>query len=168
MRKAFTLIELMISIIILSVLMLFLYKTYSGLNRSNKIYEVEVQKIKKIELVKKVIYLDISLGITDKVKIINQSKTEDVFFMQTSHSIHDRVNPYLAYIVKDKKLYRLESLKEFKDYPLSVDSEFDGDYLGEVKIFRLYKSKEKSGSYLVQVIFEKEDEILLRANILNK
>ena len=56
MRKAFTLIELMISIVILTILMLFLYKSYAALNKSNTLLSQEVQKISKIELLKEVIY----------------------------------------------------------------------------------------------------------------
>ena len=173
MRKAFTLIELMISIVILSILMLFLYKSYAGLNKSNKIFAQEVQKISKIELLKKVIYLDYSLAIKNDtngsiVQVLNQDKNEDVIFMQTSNSIHNRVNPYIAYIVKEEKLYRLESLKKFTEYPLGTDSEFVVDELGDVKSFRVYKSREVSKElYLVHVVFKKENEILLKIKVLN-
>jgi len=173
MRKAFTLIELMISIVILSILMLFLYKSYAGLNKSNIVFAEEVQKVSKIERLKKVIYLDYSLAIktdinSSTIKIINQAKNEDVIFMQTSNSIHNRVNPYVAYIVKKEKLYRLESLKEFREYPLGTDSEFVVDELGNVKSFRVYKSREASKElYLVHMAFKEENEILLKIKVLN-
>ena len=173
MRKGFTLIELMISVVILSILMLFLYKSYSGLNKSNKIFAEEVQKVSKIERLKKVIYLDYGLAIktdtnSSAIKIINQEKNEDVVFMQTSNSIHNRVNPYVAYILKEDKLYRLESLKEFTNYPLESNLEFDNDYLGEFKIFRAYESKNgKTGTYLVHLKSKKDKEILLKLKILN-
>lgn len=173
MRKAFTLIELMISIVILSILMLFLYKSYAGLNKSNKIFQEEVQKISKIKLLKKTIYLDYSLAINSDsngsiVQILNQDRNEDAVFMQTSHSVHNRVNPYVAYVVKENKLYRLESLKKFKEYPLSSDSEFVVDELGAVKSFRVYKSKKANKElYLVHVKFKEENEILLKIKVLN-
>ncbi|QSZ40709.1 prepilin-type N-terminal cleavage/methylation domain-containing protein [Sulfurimonas aquatica] len=168
MRRAFTLVELMVSVAILSLIMIFLYKSYAELNISNKIYEKEVTKIEKIELLKKTIYLDFSLLKPSSVNIINESKTEDVFYAQTSHSIHDRINPYIAYIVKEKKLYRLESLKQFKEYPLGVESEFEGDYLGDVEIFRVYKSQDqKSNEYLVNIEFQMKNEILLKIKALN-
>lgn len=169
MRKAFTLIELMISIVILSILMLFLYKSYSSLNISNKQYSKEVQKIKSIGLIKKTIYLDFSLSKFNGIKILNQSKTEDIVFMQSSNSVHDRVNPYVAYIVRDNKLYRLESLKEFKEYPFPSDIEFDADFLGKVKIFRVYKNdkKAKYNKYLLDIDFENINDILLKIQPLN-
>ena len=47
-RNAFTLIELLISITILSIIMLFLYKSYADLNKTNKVYEKEVAKLEHI------------------------------------------------------------------------------------------------------------------------
>ena len=171
MRRAFTLIELMISIVILTILMLFLYKSYSALNKSNSLLFEEVQKIAQVELLKEVIYKDFSVvrqtdTNTSSVLILNQSQKEDVVFFQTSNSIHQRINPYIAYLVKDKRLYRLESLKPFKEYPLVADSEFVADDLGEVKIFRVYKSKDtKKATYLFHALFENSQEILLKISV---
>ena len=167
MRKAFTLIELMISILILSLMMLFLYKSYAGLNKSNKLFSSEIEKVTQAQRMKKVLYLDITQAM--QVNVQNQSTNEDVVFLQTSHSVHNRIHPYVAYIVKEKKLYRLESLKPFGEYPLAADSEFVVDELGEVEIFRLYLSKETSKNLsLLHVLFVSKDEILLKIKVLNK
>jgi len=165
MRKGFTLIELMISVTILSIIMIFLYESYSQLNKGNKIFASKVQEIKSLELLKKVIYSDFSLS-TD-VKILDQNRREDVVFLNTANSIHQRFCPNVAYVVNDKKLYRLESLKPFVEYPLISDSEFVSDFLGEVKIFRVYKSKdEKTDVYLIHIEFEDKQTILLKVNAL--
>ena len=154
MRRGFTLIEMMISIAILSVMMLFLYKSYNALNRSNALYKTKADAVKTLELKKKVIFLDFSLALFDTYKIINQEKNTDIVFLQTSNSIHKRYNPYIAYIMKNEKLYRLESLKGFSDYPLPADSVFDVDYLGEIKTFRTYKSKTDKTTFLIDVDFK--------------
>ncbi len=172
-RKAFTLIELMVSITILSVMMLFLYKSYASLNRSNSFYKAELNHIKSEKLKKRVIFMDLSLALVNSMKIINQDKNEDVLFLQSSNSIHKRYNPYIAYILKDKRLYRLESLKEFKEYPLSSDSEFYADDFGEVESFRVYKSTKKIDKtipelYLVHIDFKSENDVLLKIKVLNE
>ena len=166
MRKAFTLIELMISIAILSIMMLFLYRSYAMLNRSNQLLSQEGKVIAKKELLKKVIYLDFTLAMS--VSVLNQSKTEDVVVLQTGHSLHQRFHPFVAYIIKDAKLYRIESLRPIKSYPLSVESEFVTDFLGEVEIFRTYKSIESTKNlYLVHIKFSKDDAIVLKVRGLN-
>ena len=166
MRKAFTLIELIMSIVILSIMMLFLYKSYSSLNRSNRVLLDETKLIEKKELLKKTLYLDFTLA--SSVTILNEGKKEDMVFLQSRNSVHKRFNPYIAYLFKEKKLYRLESLKPIKEYPLVSDSEFVVDELGEVEIFRVYKSTNmKKNIYLVHILFKKDDEILLKVKALN-
>jgi len=167
-KKAFTLIELIISIVILSILMLFLYKSYDMLNRSNTLLSGEVKELSKSYLLKKTIYLDFTIAISKSIKILNQDQQTDVLFLQSKHSIHGRVNPYIAYILKDKKLYRLESLKPFVEYPLVADSEFVTDMIGEVDIFRVYRSRDASiANYLVHILFKDKEEILLKIHPLN-
>ena len=168
MRKGFTLVELMISISILSIVMIFLYKSYASLNHLNTKYAKGVKEIKKEELRKEVLFLDFSLAFKNSVAVLNQNKKTDVVFLQSSHSIHRRYNPYIAYIVNDSKLYRLESLNQFKTYPLSADSEFSIEYFGEVNSFRVYKSHDiKDESFLVHVDFSHDEDILLKINILD-
>lgn len=167
MRKAFTLIELMVSISILSIIMIFLYKSYASLNQSNGFYKKEASFIKSEQLKKRVLFLDFSLALGNSVKIINQDTKEDIVFLQSSNSIHKRYNPYIAYIFKDSKLYRLESLREFKDYPLSADAEFSVEYFGEADSFRVYKSNNKDKElFLVHIDFKEDEDILLKIKVL--
>ena len=92
--------------------------------------------------------------------------------MQSANSIHRRHNPYVAYIVNDHKLYRLESLNKILEYPLGNDDEFTADYMGEVEDFRVYKTLNKVGDsipqiYLLNVNFKEENDILLKIKVLN-
>ena len=172
-RRGFTLIEVMISISILSIMMIFLYQSYASLNRSNSFYKNEVKSIVDRDIVKKIIYLDLTLALHNSVKILNQEKDEDVLFFQSSHSLHKNFNPYIAYIKKDSKLYRLESLKLFKEYPLGVDSEFSVDFLGVIDSFRVYKSSKKVNKkipalYLTHIDFKEGNDILLKIKMLNE
>jgi len=168
MRKAFTLIEILIAITILSIMMLFLYQSYSSLNISNSFYKNELGQIKNGYLKKKVFFLDFALVHKETAKILNQDTKLDVVFLQSSHSIHKRHNPYIAYIIQDSKLYRLESIQEFTEYPLSVGGEYVADCLGEIDSFRVYRSKDDEGSYLVHADFKEDEDILLRVKALQE
>jgi len=168
MRRGFTLVELMVSIAILSIVMIFLYKSYASLNHLNTRYSKDVKEIRKKQLKKKILFLDFSLAIPKTVSILNQSKDKDVVFFQSSHSIHRKYNPYIAYVVEDSKLYRLESLKRFKTYPLSSGSEFSIEYFGKIDGFRVYNSQDKKDKvFLINVNFKDEEDILLKVNILD-
>lgn len=167
MRKGFTLIEMMISITILSVMILFLYQSYASLNDSNALYKMKVESIKKIEAKKRVIFLDFSLALFGSQKITNKAKDEDEVLLQSSNSIHKRINPYITYIIKEKKLYRLESLKPLS-LPIATDAEFDVDDLGKVKSFRVYKSTTDATSTLINIDFENSEEVLMKVKGLNE
>ena len=166
MRRGFSLIELLIAITILSIMMLFLYKSYASLNHSNSFYKKEVTSLEYEKQIKKIIFLDFSLAVNNSIAILNQEKKEDIVLMQSSNSLHKRYNPYIAYIMRNSKLYRLESLKRLT-YPLSMDSEFSVDYIGKVDGFRVYKSsKEIENVFLVHVNFKNEDDVLLKIKVL--
>jgi len=173
MRRAFTLIEMMISVAIFSLIMLFLYESYTALNRSNVVYEKKAQNLAEQTVRKSVLFLDFFLAEAGSIQILNQEKNEDVVFLQSSNSLHRRIYPYIAYVVKEKKLYRLESLKAFLEYPLVSDSDFTVDYLGKVDGFRVYKNTKKeegasSENYLIHVDFTQDDDILLKAKVFNE
>jgi len=168
-RSAFTLIELMISIVILSMIMLFLYKSYSSLNKSNMIFDKEIQSITKIQKIKTIMFLDFSMAKSSSIIVDNQDTKYDVVFLQTSNSVHDRIEPYVAYVAKKKHLYRLESFKKFTGYPFSSDDIFDVDDLGEISIFRVYKSNNKKRTlYLINTLFKNKEEILIKTEVMNK
>ncbi len=161
MRKAFTLIEMMIAISILSIMIIFLYESYASLNISNKFYKKELHDIKSKQLKKRVLYLDFSLAFSGSIKTLNQDNKIDIIFLQSKNSMHKRYNPYIAYIIKNSKLYRLESLRKFSLFPLSIDTKFSAEYFGEIENFRVYKSKFDE-SYLLHVKFKSENDILLK------
>ncbi|WP_188108593.1 PulJ/GspJ family protein [Sulfurimonas lithotrophica] len=171
MRSAFTLIELLISITILSILMLALYKAYDALNISNEIYKEKSQAIKSIELKKRTIYLDFALSVKkddkDRVTYLEKDTEEDIVTFAGSNSIHKRYNPYITYLVKNKILYRVESLQEIKEYPFAADIRADIDVMGEVKKFKVFKSK-NNDSYLIDARFKDENNILLKVKALNE
>ncbi|WP_418640360.1 PulJ/GspJ family protein [Sulfurimonas sp. ST-27] len=166
MKKAFTLIEMMISITILSIMMVYLYRVNASVNKSNTFYEKQVNGFNSLSLKKRVLFLDLSLMLYQQNSIVHNDKNEDVLFLQTTHSLHRRVNPYVTYIVKNKKLYRLESLQK-PVYPLSEADKFNADCLGSVDVFRVYKQKDKA-VFLVNLKFEDSDRILMKARVLNE
>lgn len=166
MRKAFTLIEMMISVSILSIMMIYLYTTNASVNKSNIFYAKEVNKLNQLTLKKRVLFLDISLVLYQEYSIVHNDKYEDIFFLQTTNSLHKRVNPFVAYVVKNKKLYRLESFKKLI-YPFSQDDKFDIDCFGNIDHFRVYKQKDKE-TFLVDLKFTNADKILMKVNVLNK
>lgn len=168
-RKAFTLIELMVSISILSIMMIYLYSSYSSLNKSNDTIKKELNGLLSVQKFKKIIFKDFLLAKYNSTVLQNRDNQEDFVYLQSSNSIHKRHNPYITYLVKDKKLYRLESLEKFTSYELEVDSEFDIDYIAKVENFRVYKSSNtQKEAYLIHIDFKNEERVVLKVNVLNE
>jgi prepilin-type N-terminal cleavage/methylation domain-containing protein len=173
-RSGFTLMEMMVSVTILSIMMVFLYKSFSEMKNTNLFFQTKAGVLESYLEKKKTVFLDFSLAHFGSVKILNQDKYTDVVFMQTSNSLYGRINPYVAYIKKEDALYRLESLLPFTIYPLNVDADFFGEKLGEVKSFRVYEQSiaDSNSTYkktrLVHMDFAQEEDLLYKITSLNE
>lgn len=170
-RNGFTLMEMMVSITILSIMMLFLYKSYADLHKSNAYFQEQSGELHNYLKKKQTLFLDFTLAHFESIRILNQEKNEDVVFLQSSNSLYGRINPYIAYIKKADKLYRLESLKPFKEYPLESRHDFFGESLGKVERFRVYPQQGENKAdkgYLIHIDFVDDEDILYKINPLNE
>ncbi len=115
MKKAFTLIELVIAIGIFSVLVIYMYQSIATTKKSTSIYEKMYQKTKQISLVKKIIYNDIFNQVDPyKNTSISGNKNFSTYYLRTNNSLNGLASPFVAYKVHKNNLYRFESNKPFK------------------------------------------------------
>lgn len=171
-RAAFTLIEMMIAIVIFSLIVVLLYKSYDALKQSNQKYTVMTKEMEYLWRIKKMLYLDFALLIKSDVDVLNQERNEDVVLLQTSNSLHDRFYPYVAYVVKDGTLYRLESLRKLS-YPFDAGLSADVDEIAKVKRFRIYKALKKENEtaaayYLIDIKLADGRPVLYKVRALNE
>ena len=162
-RRAFTLIEMMIAITLFSVVMIFLYQSVASLGKSNRFYGEKLEAITTKQFLLKTLYLDLALSVPNTDQIININKNEDIVLMQTSHIIHTHVMPYVAYLIKDKHLYRIESATKLI-YPFERDQNVLIDDFGEGDSFRLYKN---STHFLLNINIDGKTDNLLKIRHLN-
>lgn len=151
MRKGFTLVELMVSIAILSIIVIFLYQSYAQLLSQNRHYEQALEKLQKYQKIKKLLYLDILLAKERDFRIEHQDKQYDSLFFQTKNSIFERIRPYVAYVVKQHRLYRIESLLPIR-LPLDMDQTgVDVNEIGELEYAHVYRSSDEAQGFLVEI-----------------
>ncbi len=163
-RSAFTLIEMMISVSILAIIMVFLYKSLELLDFSNKKYGNKVEQLKSAKALKQMLYLDLSLSKYASLNIESLDKKFDNIYFESTHSIHSRISTHISYIVSNKHIYRVESLNKL-EIPLRGDEDADVDDLGEVDIFRVYNSKTHN---LVHIKQHNSNDILIKVRRLNE
>ena len=162
-RHAFTLIEMMIAITLFAVIMIFLYESIASLDKSNRFYGDKLSAMTTEQSLFRTLYLDLSLSEPNVGEIVNVDKNEDVVLIQTSHIVHSHVMPYVAYLVKEKHLYRIESATKLV-YPFESNLNVLIDDFGEVQTFRLYKN---STHFLLHLSFDGKKDNLLKIRHLN-
>lgn len=173
MRRAFTLIEMMVSITIFSLVVLLLYRSYASLERSNAKYHQKERYIEHLFRIKRMFYLDFSLVLDENLSVLPQQNGRDVVLLQTSNSLHDRIDPYVAYVVKNETLYRIESLQPLKSYPFGADVGGDVDEVAKVRRFRVYKALKKENNatrslFLIDCVTREGEHILYKIAALNQ
>jgi len=168
MKKAFTLIELLVAILILSMVMLFLYKSYADMNRANQTYTKAVKKLSQKELLKKTFYLDLMMASKESFIIEHLDKEFDFISFRTKHSLHRRINPFVCYIVKEKILYRLESRLQILSKDINRDRAFDIDKIKKISKLKLFGTRDnKKEYYLLDTRITEDEKILLKIKVLN-
>jgi len=150
MKKSFTLIEIMVSIVIFSLLVLLMSKVLVTLNISLKSLE-NMYKEKSLEdYFIKTIYRDI----LEKrfIKIDNNNKNYSIIYIQTTNSLYKIPAPYVVWYVskKNNSIIRLESSQKII---LPTSKGYVDKFLDNVKIFKIYQ---KNGKFLVFLKANKE------------
>jgi len=156
MKRAFTLIELMISIILLSIIVTFLYQSVAQLQTSNLQFMKKTDGLQKREQVLKLMYNDFINA--SSIEWYDKGRDKDILVLKTNNSFHNMSQPYVLYKVykDDAILKRVESPIEKIDF-LNNIFKFN-DIIEDVKLFKVY---EKKGHYLIYVKAEGIEDIYL-------
>lgn len=113
-KKAFTLLEVIISITIFMIVLLFLYKTLDQTKHSNSLFATKDKDILKLNHLNNIILEDIAESI-DNVKVSFDDDKNARVIMKSNNSYH---NPYfnnIVYLISSNgKFVRIESLNKFE------------------------------------------------------
>ncbi len=151
-RKAFTLIEVLISITLFSIVVIFLYQSIDITQKSNDFYSKKLKIQQDTNSLKKMFFLDLikksknndpkkssfSLQIDDDKNSILQFKSLNTY--------HNPFYNHITYFVsKEKNLIRVESKTKFNKTKLTDDF-FDTAYVdivySDVRKFKIEKNNE--------------------------
>ena len=152
-KKGFTLVEVIISIAILSIMIVYMYKSIGVLKISNNLYEKHYDKDKINTMIHKTMFFD--LGESLSASVLNSSKF-DRLDLQSINSNFGIIYPYISYIVKDKALYRVESAKKIPK-KITYESLNYLKYeivLKNIEKFKVFKAKESFLVVVDKLIFE--------------
>ena len=141
-RKAFTLLEVLISIALLGIILPALYQSVDMLKDSNEHLFKYVEKSKKITKATQTLYLDI-LSSDGNLSIRKDDFTR-LCIEQTRNSLYELPSAKVCWIVmkKDHALLRVEGNGYI--LPLRADDRVEADIImKDLELFDVYHSKDK-------------------------
>lgn len=169
MKKSFTLIEVVISITLFSIILIFMYKTLDLTKHTNKIFDAKIKSNIDINKFKQIIIEDIL-----ESKSINRIKKINDFYileLRTNNMYHNVFYKYVYYLVSKKNnLFRIESknIINFNELEKNVLSNTYIDLLiSDVEKFELARFKNHyvhSGA--VTILFKQKAKKSLLINSL--
>ena len=153
MKKAFTLVEVIISVILLGLIVTFIYKALENMQTSNQIFKNRSKELEKEEKIIKLLYEDILEA--DYIKITGGKKYKAVE-LKTNSSLYNISKPKVLWFVSNYKstLTRAESTK----LPLNYENRF---------LSHITKIKENCETFVVKRS-NKKDKILIYIKFKNE
>ncbi|WP_122893648.1 prepilin-type N-terminal cleavage/methylation domain-containing protein [Arcobacter peruensis] len=163
MKRAFTLLEVVISITIFMILLLFLYKVLDQTKLSNTQFKTKEIDIKSTNQLSNIFLEDI-LEKTTKItfKIDNDKNTQITF--KTSNTYHNPFYSYVTYLISSNdKLIRMESKDKFlfQDTPIEFyDNAFIDILLEDIEYFEVVSN---DTNYTIVIKQKNRDRLIFSA-----
>jgi prepilin-type N-terminal cleavage/methylation domain-containing protein len=119
MKKAFTLIEVLVSVVLLGLISFFISSTIFQTRGNNRFFENRVNEDKKLEYLVDVLYDDLYFS---KSITVDGLKSYSIVYVKSKNSVHGIDEPYIVWLVLkvENRLVRMESARKIK-LPLKDD-----------------------------------------------
>ncbi len=158
-KKSFTLLEVLISISLFIIIVIFLYKTLDIGEKSNKFfYQKLEEQITKADI-KEIFFKDI---LSSYEKDIDIKKENMIFSFKSSNTYHNAFYKNITYLVSKKNnLIRIESQKVFnkdKLYDKFFSKAFIDIIANDVMKFKVIKKDKKE--YAIYLKFKDESDMM--------
>jgi len=165
-KKGFTLIEILVSIVLLALISIFVSSTIYQTKNNNKLFKKEVYKSTKKEIFLDTLYKDILLSSDLN---ISDNKKYTVIQLLSNNSVYDISHPYITWFVlkQNNSIARLESAKKIV-MPISKNMQkfvYMDIVQKNCQYFQLSLSKDKK-SVLVFIKIKTQKPIIYEINKL--
>jgi len=164
-KKGFTLIEVLISITLLSLVLMALYKSAEILRKSNIHLFEYLQKSTKSLKGSKTLLIDIMQS-DYNISINSEEKFHRLTLKSTGNSLYGQAQAKVIWLVhkKENTLLRVEG-GEY-DMPLKNEQNVEVDVIAKnVELFKIYKSKTKTKILVMLKIRGQEPQIFMSQNL---
>lgn len=123
MKKSFTLLELLISIALFFIIVVFLYKTIDQTKHSNNLFSNKEQALKESNHLHNIFLED--FGESSNITISYDKNKNTIVKIVTNNTYHNAFFNNITYLINSsKKLVRIESYQAFNELqPMTLDFE---------------------------------------------
>ena len=154
--------EMMISIVLFSIIVLFLYQALDMTKKSNQFYANKLYELESKSDIKKLMFEDI-INSNGTVKIDEDKNKNNIFQFNSSNIFHNPFYTNVTYfLTKEDNLVRCESKDKFdknKIYTFIENSYIDIVEHNVTK-FRISYNKKYNNSYAVYIKYQDESEMI--------
>jgi len=166
MKKSFTLLELLISITLFMIIVVFLYKTIDEVKYSNNIF-LNKQKAYEIENNIYNIFLE-DISESSNITISKDKNKNSIVKIKTNNTYHNPYFNYITYLIgANKKLVRIEGLKEFKEQDIITENTFLDTYIDVLaENIEFFEAKNESNTYVLVLKEEKNERKIYPIELL--
>jgi len=164
-QKAFTLVEVLISITLLSLVLMALYKSSDLMRTSNLQLFNHLKKASTILKGSTTLYKDLMYA-DHNISINSEEKFHRLTIEKTTHSLHGLTQVKVVWLVykKDNTLLRIEGGKYHM--PLKNEERVEIDVVAEnIELFKIYRSKKKDKILAMMQIVGQEPQLFMSQNI---
>ena len=164
-KHAFTLVEVLISITLLSLVLMALYKSADILRHSNLHLFKHLEKSTHTLKGSKTLYMDL-MHSDHNVSIKTEEKFHRLIINHTTHSIHGLAQAKVVWLVykENNTLLRIEGGKY--TIPLKSEERVEIDVIAKnLELFKIYKSKKKNKILAMIKIKGQEPQLFMTQNL---
>ena len=159
-KTSFTLVEILVSIAIFTIVILFLHQALDMTQKTNSFYSEKLDEKKLQNNLKKMFFLDLIHKNKGFISKEDRQKNSIVTF-QTTNTYHNPFYQNITYMVsKEKNLIRIESKTKFNSRKLN-NNFFNTSYIDIIDSnITKFKVKEQKDKKIVFYILKENDKIL--------
>lgn len=128
MKKAFTLLEVLISITLFMIMIVFLYKTLDETKYTNTIFQKKEERLKQTSHLHNIFLEDIAEA--SNITISMDKNKNSIVKIVTNNSYHNPIFNNVTYLINSTKNFiRIESLQSFNEKESLNLNFFDNSYI---------------------------------------
>lgn len=169
-KKAFTLLEVVISITIFMIILLFLYKTLDDTKLTNDKFESYIHKKDKINNIYKILSEDIA-ETQGEIEISTDKDKNSFVRFKSNNSFNNAFYTNITYMISSSaNLIRIESKDAFNKEKSGLDfyeNSFIDTLLEDIEKFVVFKTREKSDKIVFIIKQKNKEEMIFSTYIMN-